>query len=181
MIRILLLMLLIIGSASAGVYRYQDSKGDMVYTYQPRVGEKQTVDLPESTIATTSKVIPKPDEKKTSSTPAEKVITYETFQLVTPSNQQTFHNQRTIPMTITLTPVLQKGDKINIVLDGQPYTSLEGKDKPEKGNYTIDLKNIDRGSHQLQALLINKEGKQLMSTKSVTIYIHYKHIGTLGN
>lgn len=181
--RVLLILFLLIGTASAGVFRYQDSKGNLIYTDQPRVGEKQAVELPPATVSTTPKVTPEAEvkEKKKKEEPTQSHVSYKEFVLASPTDKQTFHNQRSIVMTIALTPVLQEGDKINIVLDGKQYAEITNKDTPKEGAYQSTLNNIDRGSHQLQAVLVNSDGKQIKNTNTITIYVHYAHLGTAGS
>ena len=72
--------------------------------------------------------------------------------------------QYEIPVSLSVTPELQDGDYIQILLNGQPF----GQDF-----YTTSmvLRDVYRGEHQLQAVILNGSGIELARSDSVTIYV----------
>ena len=84
--------------------------------------------------------------------------------ILAPKNQATIrNNQGDIALELQTAQPLANNQFIQLVLDGE-------KLMPQK-ELQIILKNIDRGSHQLQVLLL--EGNQVLyRSKQITIYLH---------
>ncbi len=78
--------------------------------------------------------------------------------------QETFHNERRIPVNIAVLPKLQPGDKIRLLVDGRIYREQESND------FVLD--NLPRGKHTLQAIVIGADGST-MSTGKTNIYVQY--------
>ncbi|OGT50950.1 MAG: hypothetical protein A3F17_08165 [Gammaproteobacteria bacterium RIFCSPHIGHO2_12_FULL_41_15] len=103
-------------------------------------------------------------------TDANTESTYTTFALTAPEEQQTFQNQRTIPVVLTVDPALRTGDKIQLLVDGEPY----GDPQAQTG---LTLQNLPRGTHAIQATLLDKTGQPIKTSNAATIYVHYANIG----
>jgi hypothetical protein len=65
-----------------------------------------------------------------------------------------------IPVGISVSPALQKGHRLEILLDG----------KIANGLASVQAANLERGSHQILARVVDAAGKTLTSS-SVTFYI----------
>lgn len=117
-----------------------------------------------------------PTQKTTAppiSTKESVVVGYKSMKFTNIVNDQTFWNQRDIPVTIETDPTLQPGDKIQLYVDGKSFGN------PVDSN-SLTVTNLDRGQHQLEAKVIDKNGQELISTGSTTIYIHYAALGGSG-
>lgn len=97
--------------------------------------------------------------------------TYKTFSIASPTDGQTFQNQRNITVTVSIDPGLQAGDKIQMLIDhqqlGDPQSST-----------SFNFYNLDRGSHTFQAVLYNTNHQQIKQSNSVLVYIHYASVNT---
>jgi len=107
---------------------------------------------------------PKPEESSTNF--------YKNFTMIDPTDEETFQNQRDIPITIKMGPALREGDKIQLFLDGNPVG------QPTSDLTQLAIHEVERGEHQLFAALIDKDGQTVEKTSPVTIYIHYSAIPT---
>lgn len=94
---------------------------------------------------------------------------YTTFMISSPTQGQNIWNQRQLPVNISINPVLAKGDRIQILLDGLPY-----QDPQNKTQFFID--NLPRGAHNISANLINAKGEIIKNSQTVNVFIHYGNV-----
>lgn len=172
---VILLCLYTTVTFSAGaVYTQTDENGNVTYSDMP-LKNSQLVVIPEVN-TTASQQPPKKTMTNTPSTPSpsssgETKITYTTFTMTSPIDQQTFQNQRAIPVEIKIEPALQTGDKIQLYVDGKPYgTAMEST--------TLTTQQLERGSHTISAALIDRAQTVLKQTGTATIYVQYARLGT---
>jgi hypothetical protein len=86
-----------------------------------------------------------------------------TIQITDPTSEQTFQNStQELPVTVSVTPSLEEGDQIQIYADGNPAGQ-------PSSSTTITIPWLPRGSHTLQARVIQPAGKGAES-ETITIY-----------
>lgn len=175
-------------SSHAAIYVNQTSGGGTEYTDTP--SEHSTkADVPEvNTItsvqpaATTAQpananemgAAGAASTSKSGNANAEQVSTastYKTFEIASPKNEETIQNQPVISVSFNIDPVMLPGDKIQLMLDGSPVGTP---------NATIyqEISNVNRGTHTLSAVILNKNGERIKQTTSITIYVHRNTINT---
>ena len=103
-------------------------------------------------------------QKEPAADDATKRAPYQKVILDNIHEQETFHNERRIPVNIAVLPKLQPGDKIRLLVDGRIYREQESND------FVLD--NLPRGKHTLQAIVIGADGST-MSTGKTNIYVQY--------
>ena len=154
-------------STQAAVYKKELPDGTVTYTDQPEPGAKAIV-LPE---IQTIQPPPKSVIIETTSPPKHKtpdsVSGYTMLKITSPSDNETLReNAGQIEINLAMEPSLQTqaGHKILVTMDGKPIadpgTSLQ---------YVID--NIDRGTHNLQASVVDTAGNTLIRSATTTIYV----------
>lgn len=171
-----------ISNANAEVYKSVEN-GVVTYSDQPHA-RSETISLPEINIAT-QPAQAKETANTTNTTNAEntektaektvKHVHYTKFVITAPRDQETFQNATEIPVSVSITPALQKGDKIRYLFDGSALTETTDT------TYSIPriLNNtqlITRGSHTIQAVILNTEGDVVATAPAVTIFAHYQHL-----
>ncbi|MDX2316558.1 MAG: DUF4124 domain-containing protein [Gammaproteobacteria bacterium] len=89
---------------------------------------------------------------------------YSEFRITSPGDNTSFWDTAgNVNVDLLLKPSLQSGDKIDLQLDGR---SVGG------GRSTaITLAEVDRGTHSLQAMVKNSDGKVVARSNSVTFTI----------
>ncbi len=163
-------------SLQAAVYESQDSNGRIVYSDTPSSNAKQ-LDIPTSPAVSVPVQNKKVIDEVTKINPAEIIIDknkkkpYTSLTITSPVNEQTFQNQRDIPVEVTIEPKLQKGDMLQLMLDGLP------RSEPSMST-TLHILQADRGSHQVSVALINEKQQVIKQSNSVTIFVMYAHVGT---
>lgn len=172
-ITLIYLSLTIISStAFAEIYRHVDKNGTVIYSDQPHP-KSETVSLPSVNIATPSNTENTTMTTGATTTATKKKATYTQFKISSPTDQQTFQNATDIPVSISISPSLQEGDKIQFFLDGKavsdPISSTTFSIPKIKGTEEI----ITRGTHAISATLLNEESQVIKTTPSVVIFAHY--------
>jgi hypothetical protein len=161
------LLVLLCVSAQAAVYKKELPDGTVVYTDQPESGGKeitlpeiQTIQPPPKSVF--SEAIP-PQKNK----PVESTTSYTMLKITSPADEETLReNAGNITVNVTMDPPLQTqaGHKILVEMDGKPIadpgTSLQ---------YVLD--NVDRGTHSLQASILDAAGNTLFQSPSITFYL----------
>ncbi len=172
---LIILVLALPGLCYAAIYQYTDAQGNTVYTNQYHADAKP-VDLP--SLNQLSEPKGKAKEPVNVKTQEQIVVQqvasnqgYTAFNIVSPSNSQTFQNQRDIGFKFNIKPELREGDKIAMYVDGGSKPYFLGTQAQ------ATLHNLPRGEHQIQAKLVDANNKVLMTSSSITIYVHYAAVG----
>lgn len=172
---VMLMLLLITLPCYSDVYTETDSQGNITYSDSPSTNSKK-IEMQETSAPppVTTNIPNKPTI--TSPTPTSEESTnadepYTKFLIKSPTDQQTFQNEREIPVEIVITPDLKKGDKIQLFVDGIPHGEASS-------STVLTAKQLDRGMHVISAILYDKTNKILKNTKGVVIYVQYARLGT---
>jgi hypothetical protein len=99
---------------------------------------------------------------------------YKTFVIKSPVNEETVRNNLGILNIETiLTPALQTrlNHRVQYFLNGKPYGTPVGKT-------SLTINNLDRGEYTLSASVVDANGKTLISTDSVVLFIKRNSILT---
>jgi len=182
-----LIAILLVLSAPATVlgkvYKLVSPDGSVAYSDQPRK-DATVVDLlpeppappakapaaPPAAAAPTPAATP-PAPGATAENPA--FTGYSSFAILTPENDSTLReNNGSVAVILSIEPVLytEGGHKISLLMDGKPV--LEGLTAPQ-----IQLANVDRGTHTIEAQVFDGTGALLATSNPVTF--HLKRISTL--
>jgi hypothetical protein len=157
------------GLCQAQVYTYVDAQGNRVYTDQPRKGatpvkvpEGNRISLPTARPAGTGNAPAKPRSKPV---PVTRVAHYEMFRILVPLPDATVSNGGgEVIVTLTSEPSLSEGDRYRVLLDGKPA----GEPGPSP---VIALPNVDRGTHQLAAEILDSQGTVIERTPPQPVHV----------
>lgn len=174
-LRLLLIILLgilpLLVYAENKIYRHQNPDGSVTYSDQPGPGSKEILLWSDPVVDKPSKgklVEPAKPGKEPKLVPAKEY--YKKFTISDPADGLTFHNQRKIRITLSIDPELREGDTLQLVLDNKDYGS-------PTTDQQIYLNQVERGSHTVQARIIDDKGNVIKVSKKITIYIHYASLG----
>lgn len=182
---LLTIILLVSITCGAAIYMQNDANGNVSYSDMPSPNALR-VDLPPPTTTQfssppslpvdsngSSKVIGEKGKKtgaNAGNADADTHQPYTVFFISSPTDQQTFQNQRDLPVEISITPALQKGDSIQLSVDG---AKLGG---PRETTH-FQLNQMPRGSHQVSATLLDENKGELRQAAPVTFFVHYAALG----
>lgn len=165
--RSLLGLLCLMAFASyAQIYKTIDHEGHETFTDREIPGAVR-VDLPQEQLYSAPKTKVKSLSAVKTKTTSSPIIRekYQQFAILTPANEATIRNGTgTVNVVVQLSPALRQGSSIRLFLDDVPMGDFQ--------TLSIDLNNVNRGTHHLHALVVNNHGKILNQTKKVTFFMH---------
>ncbi len=160
---LLILALISSCSATAALYKGLDSEGKVVYSDTPFEDAENFTPPPISVMD-----VRKVDSEKEAATeekPAE--FKYTRFDIVSPTNNQTIWNETELTVVMQLTPALNSAEGHNawLLMDGKPVIK-------NSQSMSLQIDRVDRGAHQLQGQVRDKEGKIIVRTRTTVVFIH---------
>lgn len=170
MIAIICVTLISGGSVLAAVYKSVDAQGNVVYTDEPQ-GNAKPVDLPPlSTIPPPKSLNLAPAEKSTDDGGTSS--NYEEISIISPTQDETLRNNPgKVNVSVALKPALNKaaGHRIQFFLDGQ----TDGE--PTTSEQTA-FQELDRGTHTVEAAVVDGSGKELLRSSANRFYLHRQSV-----
>ncbi len=156
----LLLIMTPLVSVAATVYKVVDEDGNISFSDKPS---------PQAKIIEVKKapVISMPDVELPEGQAAEEEteITYQTLLINKPDNDQTIRdNTGSLDIVLALEPALKQQHKIRLSLDGKQVATVD--------LLNLKLNNIDRGTHEIVAEVIDEESQVVISSEAVTFHMH---------
>ena len=163
----LLFLIFACATASAEVYRRVGPDGEVFFSDQPgpdaeriEVAPAQAVHMPPSELTETTA---QPDNKAAGQ-PEEEAVAYTVFSIISPASEEAVRaNDGNVTIHLMLQPGLAPGHSIKLKVDGE-----DGKDMNIVDTTTIELVNMSRGRHAVEATVVNDKGKELIQTDPVS-------------
>jgi len=158
---LLTVLLLVAISSHAELYKGIDDKGNVFYSDKPFDNAKKFTP-PSLSVVDAPKV--KPEQTVTE----EKLVEfkYTDFDIVTPKNNETIWNEPALTVSLKLKPALNttQGHNIWLMKNGKPLIK-------NSQSLLLQIGRLDRGAHQLQAQVRNKQGKIIVRTRAIVVHI----------
>lgn len=158
-------------SLQAEIYKWTDSDGNVHFSDKAHQGA-ETIQLPPvQTYSPPKEEAPSAPVLNNAST---NDVAYTSVAFVQPVDQATVRDNRgNFSVVINVEPTLDPDDKIQLLLDGNPIGT-------PKNTTALQLTGVNRGSHSLQAQILNSDGQVLKSSEIITIYLHRARMGRGG-
>ncbi len=162
---IALLLVLVSAQAFAQAYRWVDENGVVHYSDRPQPGAEEIV-LPESNTVRMRTVAPRPRQ---SEPPPEKPD-YESIAIASPAAEDTLWNiGGNLTVNVAVQPGLQQGHRVRLYVDGRERIFE---------TTTIELTEIYRGAHNLQAEIIDESGQLKIRSEPIRFYVQQTSVLT---
>ncbi len=170
----LLVLLLAASALPAQVYRWVDEDGIVHYSDTPQPGAEE-IYLPESNppppaAAFESLRRRSPPASSAATAEQQQPFAYETLQFVAPAPEETLWNiagQLTVRLDVQ--PELQPGHQVRLYFDGQAQPA---------GGLTVGLQEVWRGAHNLQAEILDAQGRLMIRSDPIRFYVQQTTILT---
>lgn len=149
--------------AVAGIYKYVTPDGRVEYSDQPREGAAKVEVTPLQTYAPP----PLPKKMTTETQSQAQATTAYQVSIMTPQDDATVReNTGRVVVSLQVVPSLEEDSNytLQLLLDGQPVGRASTRLK-----YT--LTDVDRGTHTLQAKLLNPLGTSVAQSEVITFYM----------
>ncbi len=170
----IILMTIAVMSAHAELFKWKDAEGNIIYSDQPPPGkEKSEAKVEKETLP---QIIAVPAEQPTSisssSSPKEKISYNKVKSLVItePKHDEALReNSGNVSINVRVDPInfAENGSILAIYMDGKEVA---------KGPETsVQLLNVDRGTHTLKVELINSAGNVILATRPTVFHLQRYH------
>lgn len=157
-----ILPLLSVNFAFGVIYKTVDQDGNVIFTdSRPADQPSEEVKLrPFTPMPSAPRSQPEPLK------PAQKVSReyYARLEIIEPANDAPVRNQGNFTVKIGTAPKILEGHKVRLLLDGKVIG------EPRR-NLTFEVKNVDRGTHNLTVEIIDHQAKVIKSSSN-TIHVH---------
>lgn len=164
-ILVLLGLLALPFAAAEEAYVWTDEDGVVHYSDRPMPGAKR-IELAGPN--TSQPLVRRPDQAAqpaAEEAPADDTapFRYERFEIVSPGAEDTLWNiEGVLNVTMALSPPLQAGHQVRVYFDGSPQM-VSGT--------SVQLQEVWRGVHNLQAEVLDETGKMLIRSKTNRFYV----------
>ena len=154
-------------TASAQVYKRSGPDGKVYFSDQPgpdaeriEVAPAQAVSMPPSELREPTA---QPDSEAAGQ-PEEEPVAYTVFSILSPVSEEAVRaNDGNVTIYLMLQPALESGHTIKLKVDGE-----DGKDTTAVDDTTIELANMSRGRHTVEATVVDDKGMELIQTDPVS-------------
>lgn len=157
-------------SASAEIYTWTDAEGNTVYSDQPSPNSKRIeVSTPNS--MEPPRPIPSYDQSSSTANASSSAQgRYRSVEITSPANDSAVRaNDGNITLSVAIDPPLRSGALLRARVDG----TLGAQALPGAGQSqaSLTLPNLDRGSHQIEAVITDTRGKEIGASNPITVHV----------
>ena len=146
-------------TARAQVLKRDDPDGKVYFSDQPDPGARQIEVAPAQTIS----LPPATGQAESVGDQDQPASLYTAFAIVSPANEQEVRaNNGNVMVQLSLQPELKPGHTITLTIDGE-----DGEAVKPGGGMSIALRNLSRGRHTVEALVVDDAGKVLIRTGAI--------------
>lgn len=159
----------------AQVYKVVDENGNVVYTDEPPKDGTPEMVLPEISViesdydpepsdgAAAAEISGEENGEEEPKSPRELRAMFRDFRILTPKSEETFWGTaNTVVVSWGANAPYEDGMSVSVVVDGAAQDVTTG------GNLSLTL---DRGEHQVYAVLMDELGRRIVTTNTVTFYV----------
>ena len=156
-------------AAAAQIYRYVDEEGNVVFTNQPPSGKAaEPVELPPINAVGGPDAAANPPGERPG--PAEAPDPYPGFRIVAPENDTSVRaNNGNFTITLHADRPLRPSDTVVLLFDGAEVA--------RGATLSFAMQNVDRGTHTVQAKIVDEAGNELAVTEPITFTVQRVHVG----
>jgi len=151
----------------AKVYKWVNEEGSVVYSDQPHPEAEVLNIKPLHPYKAPTYQTPEGAEVLPNDEPSvDPSARYSSVTIDSPEHETNFHGTAgSFSVSVSSNPSLKKGDKYQLLINGkaigEPTTLSQ-----------FNVQNINRGEHTLSVQVLNKQGKSLIKSPSITVFVH---------
>lgn len=162
-----LVLLSVTAFASAQVYRSVGPDGSVEFSDHPLTPNATVINV--QPVQTAPMGAPVRHPVSVTAPAAEPRAAYHRFEILSPGPDEAVRaNDGRVSVALALEPPLSPGHRVVLHVDGQPTGGSEG-------SLDVTLENLSRGTHQLDALVVNSGGEMVVSAGPVTFHVLRVH------
>ena len=151
----------LVGTSAAEVYRSVDEHGNPVFTGKPQPGSEK-IEVQSTNIQS----LPPARSVPIKSPPIQNATNrYQALNILSPANDATLRNTMELVVKVSVFPVLLGQHSLVFLDNGKPLG------EPSK-NLSMLVRGPHRGAHLLQVRVVDAQGKTLITSETVTVHVH---------
>ena len=145
-----LLLGVALAAGATDIWRWKDADGVVHYSDSPVPGAEKVTTTGTATRAAGQVAIP-PVPESPASQPATEPVRYSRCEVAQPPNDETFFAVRSVNVTLAIEPSLQKGHRIQLLLNGTAYPNWPDTSLADT------LTDLDRGTYTVGVRIVNED------------------------
>jgi hypothetical protein len=159
--------------SAAEIFKQELPDGSVIYSDQPPTPNAKALELPPPQVID-SYTPPPASQRSTNSKQANQqaIAAYEEIAITSPTQDEAiWNNENLLDVTVSLRPPLRSraGHNLVILMDGQAVARSQGE-------ILFHLNDVFRGTHVLEAMIADNDGKELQRSAPITIHVHQASI-----
>jgi hypothetical protein len=159
----LLFLIFACATASAQVFRRTGPDGQVHFSDQPGPDAEQVDVTPAQTISLPAV----PAQTDATEQQEDATSSYTEFTIISPTSEQAVRaNDGNVTVQLSLQPELMTGHTIALKIDGEDGVAINTGD-----GLTVELSNLSRGLHSVEATVLDPEGNELIQTGAVSFNV----------
>lgn len=159
----LFLLVLVCTTVSAQVYKRIGADGKVYFSDQPGADARQVDIAPAQAVS----LPPVPGQTGAAQPQNDAGVSYTEFTIVSPSSDQGVRaNDGNVTVSLSLQPELMPGHTVMLNVDGE-----DGEQMKSSGGMSIELNNLSRGRHSVDATVVDAEGNALIQAGPVSFNV----------
>jgi hypothetical protein len=159
----LLFLVFACATASAQVFRRTGPDGEVYFSDRPGPDAEQVDVTPAQTIS----LPPVPVQTDTTAQPEDVTSSYTEFTIVSPASEEAVRaNDGNVTVQLSLQPGLITGHTIALKIDGE-----DGKETSAGDGLAIELSNLSRGLHSVEATVVDEQGNVMIHAGPVSFHV----------
>lgn len=150
-------------NSSAEIYKSVDKQGNVSYSDSPSPAA-ETIKLPPTPLLHIEPSPGLPSLSKDKQSSVEELSAYQSLSIQQPMNEEALQSgSGELSVALSVQPDLSEDDVFVLTIDG--HEVYKGRAS------AFTLNEIARGSHSLQARIVNKQGQSLIQSKAVIFHL----------
>lgn len=168
----LLLLGVALTAGAAEIWRWTDANGVVHYSDHPVPGAtRMSVDpAPKPSGSGPLPAAPAPAPARDPAPATAPAALYMSCNITSPGGDETFHSVQPVSVQVNVQPALRAGHRIQVFMNGTPRTDWPANSPL----YT--LPEVTRGSHTLQARVVDESGNVVCSAPPVTFHLRQQSV-----
>lgn len=170
----MLLMMCFCLNAYGQIYKIVDKDGNVIYTDQAPGDGSEPMDLPDLSVVTTDyeaaeQTAPDPAlTEEDENSPKALRKSYSDFRITRPAPEETFWGTaNTVVVAWESSTPLRDGLMVRFTIDGAAQTA---------STENMMAITLDRGTHTASAAIVDASGRPVVTTDTVTFYVHQQSV-----
>jgi len=160
---LLLFLLFVCATASAQVYKRIGADGKVYFSDQPGPDATQVEVKPAQAIS----LPPVPRQTAAARQQNDVSATYSEFSIVSPTSDEAVRaNDGNVTVSLSLQPKRMPGHTVTLNVDGEDGEQIKAGD-----GLSIELSNLSRGLHTVQATVVDAQGNAVIQTEAVSFNV----------